>query len=150
MNQKVAIVTGSSRGLGKALAAGLAAEGAHVVVTARTLAAAERAAAEIGSRTYPLALDVCSESSVADMVGAVLARYGTIDILVNNAGIVTPFREIVNMEVEEWDRTFAVNLRGAFLCCRAILPVMIKRRYGKIINLGAGVLEERVQLGIAA
>src|SRR5439155_18109860 len=143
LKDKVAIVTGSSRGLGKALAAALAAEGADVAVTARSLPAAERAAAEIGPLAFPLALDVTSEASVAAMAVAMLKRFGRIDILVNNAGIVTPFQEVVSMQVDDWDRTFSVNLRGAFLCCRAVLPAMIERRYGKIINLGAGVLDER-------
>lgn len=148
LRDKVAIVTGSSRGLGKGLAKALAAEGASVVVTSRSLAQAERAAAEIGPRALPLALDVADEASVAAMVRDALARHGTIDILVNNAGVVTPFREIVDLPLAEWERTFAVNLRGTFLCCRAVLPTMIARRCGKIINLGAGVLEERAQPGI--
>ncbi len=150
LKDKVAIVTGSSRGLGNALAAALAAEGAVVGVTARSLSDAERAAAALGSRAFPLAVDVTSTESVDAMAAAMLARFHTIDILINNAGIVTPFCEVVDMPVEDWDRTFTVNLRGAFLCCRAVLPTMIERRYGKIINLGAGVLDERVQLGIAA
>ena len=145
---KVAVVTGSSRGLGKGLALALAAEGAAVVITSRTLREAEKAAAEIGPRATPLVLDVTCAESVQAMVEATLARHGTIDILVNNAGIVEPFREIVDLPVEDWDRTFAVNLRGTFLCCRAVLPTMIAKRYGKIVNLGAGILEERAHPGI--
>ncbi len=148
LSNKVAIVTGSNRGLGQALARGLAKEGASVVVTSRSLAEAERSAMEIGPQAFPLALDVSDEKSVAAMVAATLARFGTIDILVNNAGIVLPFHEIVDMPTEEWDRTFAVNLRGTFFCCRAVLPTMIAQKSGKIINLGAGVLEERAQVGI--
>jgi len=149
LENKVAIVTGSSRILGKAFAKALANEGASVAITSRSLAAAREAAGEIGPRAFPLAMDVSDEASVATMVREVLARFGTIDVLVNNAGIVTPFREVVDLPLEEWDRTFAVNLRGTFLCCKAVLPAMIARRYGKIINVGAGVLDERVHMGIA-
>jgi len=84
------------------------------------------------------------------MVERTLQEFGKIDILVNNSGIVTPFRNVVDMPSDEWDQTFAVNLRGTFLCCRAVLPHMISRREGKIINLGAGVLEERVHVGMSA
>ena len=149
LKNKVAIVTGSSRILGRAFAGSLAEEGAFVVITSRSLSAAERAAAEIGPHALPLALDVCNEASVTALVRDTLARFGTIDILVNNAGIVTPFREVVDMPVEEWDHTFAVNLRGTFLCCRTVLPTMIAKRYGKIINVSAGVLEDRVHAGMA-
>ncbi len=149
LKNKVAIVTGSSRVLGRAVARSLAEEGASVVITSRSFAAAERVASEIGPQALPLALDVSDEASVAALVRDTLARFGAIDILVNNAGILTPFREIVDMPVEEWDRTFSVNLRGTFLCCRAVLPAMIAKRYGRIINIGAGVLEERVHIGIA-
>lgn len=145
---KVAIVTGSSRGLGKGLAKAFAAEGAAVVITSRSADEAAKVASEIGPRAFPLALDVSDESSVQAMVRETLARFGTIDILVNDAGIVTPFREVVDMPVEEWDRTFSVNLRGTFLCCRAVLPTMIAKRYGKIINLGAGILDERAHPGL--
>lgn len=148
LKNKVAIVTGSSRGLGKAFARALAEEGASVVITSRSFADAEQVASEIGPHALPLVLDVSEEASVRAMVRDTLARFGTIDILVNNAGIVTPFHEIVDMPIEEWDRIFSVNLRGTFLCCRAVLPAMIAKRYGKIINLGAGVLDERAQPGI--
>jgi NAD(P)-dependent dehydrogenase (short-subunit alcohol dehydrogenase family) len=149
LKNKVAIVTGSSRGLGKAVGRTLAEEGASVVITSRSLDAAEHVAAEIGPQALPLALDVSDEASVAALVRDTLGRFGTIDILVNNAGIITPFREVVDMPVEEWDRTFSVNLRGTFLCCRAVLPTMIAKRYGKIINFGAGVVDERVHMGMA-
>jgi 3-oxoacyl-[acyl-carrier protein] reductase len=149
---RVAIVTGSGRGLGKAFALGLAGEGADVVVTSRTQSAVEQVAAEIvatGRRALALRVDVSDEKSVLDMVEKALKEFGKIDILVNNAGIVTPFREVVDLPVEEWDRTLSVNLRGAFLCSKAVLPTMIARRYGKIINVGAGVVDERVHVGMS-
>jgi NAD(P)-dependent dehydrogenase (short-subunit alcohol dehydrogenase family) len=148
LKDRVAIITGSSRGLGKGLATALATEGAAVVITSRSLEAAQQASAEIGGNALPLALDVSSETSVAAMVRDTVSRFGSIDILVNNAGLVTPFREVVDMPADEWDRTISINLRGTFLCCKAVLPVMIAKEYGKIVNLGAGVLDERAQLGI--
>ena len=149
---RVAIVTGSGRGLGKAFALGLAGEGADVVVTSRTQSAVDQVAAEIvatGRRALAVRVDVSDETSVRDMVEKVLKEFGKIDILVNNAGIVTPFREVVDLPVEEWDRTLSVNLRGTFLCSKAVLPTMIARRYGKIINVGAGVVDERVHVGMS-
>ena len=149
---RVAIVTGSGRGLGKAFALGLAGEGADVVVTSRTQSAVDQVAAEIvatGRRALALRVDVSDEKSVLDMVEKALKEFGKIDILVNNAGIVTPFREVVDLPVEEWDRTLSVNLRGTFLCSKAVLPTMIARRYGKIINVGAGVVDERVHVGMS-
>ena len=150
---RVAIVTGSGRGLGKAFALGLASEGADVVVTSRTQSAIEQVASEIaamGRRALALRVDVSEEKSVQDMAARTLKEFGKIDVLVNNAGIVTPFREVVDLPVEEWDVTFSVNLRGVFLCAKAVLPTMIAARYGKIINVAAGVLEERVSLGDSA
>ncbi len=153
LQDKVAIVTGSSRGLGRALALGLAREGANLVVTSRTPSAADRVAWEIeamGSQALAVHLDVSDERSVAGMVKETLQRFGKIDILVNNAGIVTPFREVVELPVEEWDQTFGTNSRGTFLCSKLVLPGMIERRYGKIINVAAGVLDERVHVGLSA
>ncbi len=153
LQDKVAIVTGSSRVLGRAFAVGFAEEGASVVVTSRNLSSARTVADELGAAGHTalaLELDVSSEESVAALARETLARFGRIDILVNNAGIATPFRHLVDMPVEEWDRIFQVNLRGAFLCCRAVLPAMIEQHYGKIINIAAGVHEERVHVGIGA
>jgi NAD(P)-dependent dehydrogenase (short-subunit alcohol dehydrogenase family) len=147
---RVAIVTGASRGLGKAFALALASEGADVVVGARTPpqdVAGEIAAS--GRRSLAVHADVTSEDSVVEMAAAARKCFGRIDILVNNAGIVTPFRELVDLPTEEWDRTLNVNLRGTYLCCKAVLPAMIERRYGKIVNVAAGVMEERVHVGLS-
>ncbi len=147
---RVAIVTGSSRGIGKAVALGLAREGARVVVAARTQTPRKRlpgtisqVAAEIeamGGKALPLRCDVSDEESVAGMVHRAMGEWGRIDILVNNAasGSYLPFQET---SVELWDRVVAVNLRGTFLCTRSVLPHMIEAGAGSIINVssvGAG------------
>ena len=103
----------------------------------------------MGRRALAIRVDVADEASVRGMAEKVLKEFGKIDILVNNAGIVTPFREVVDLPVEEWDRTLSVNLRGTFLCSKAVLPTMIASRYGKIINVGAGVVDERVHVGMS-
>jgi 3-oxoacyl-[acyl-carrier protein] reductase len=132
---------------------GLARAGADVVVAARTQSAVDQVAAEIeetGRHALAVRVDVSDENSVADLASQTLRRFGRIDILVNNAGIVTPFREVVDLSAQEWDKTFAINLRGTFLCSKAVLPNMMGRRYGKIVNVAAGVLEERVSVGLSA
>lgn len=153
LHGKVAIVTGGGRGLGRAYALGLAREGVDVAVTSRSQAALDQVVSEIvamGRRGLAVRVDLANEASVQGMVERTLQEFGKIDILVNNSGIVTPFRNVVDMPSDEWDQTFSVNLRGTFLCCRAVLPHMISRREGKIINLGAGVVEERVHVGMSA
>jgi 3-oxoacyl-[acyl-carrier protein] reductase len=137
---RVAIITGGGHGIGKAYARRLAEEGAAVVIAELDGAAAERVAAEVGG--LAVRTDVAHEPSVAEMARRTLERYGRIDILVNNAAIFAtvpmsraPFDEI---DPEEWDRMMAVNLRGTWLACRAVIPQMRKQRYGKIINISSG------------
>ena len=137
---RVAIITGGGHGIGKAYARRLAEEGAAVVIAELDGAAAERVAAEVGG--LAVRTDVAEEPSVAEMARRTLERYGRIDILVNNAAIFAtvpmsraPFDVI---DPVEWDRMMAVNLRGAWLACRAVIPQMRKQRYGKIINISSG------------
>ena len=137
---RVAIITGGGHGIGKAYARRLAEEGAALVIAELDGAAAERVAAEVGG--LAVRTDVAHEPSVAEMARRTLERYGRIDILVNNAAIFAtvpmsraPFDEI---DPEEWDRMMAVNLRGTWLACRAVIPQMRKQRYGKIINISSG------------
>jgi 3-oxoacyl-[acyl-carrier protein] reductase len=137
---RVAIVTGGGHGIGKAYARRLAQEGAAVVIAELDGSAAERVAAEVGG--LALRTDVAEEASVAEMARRTAERYGRIDILVNNAAIFAtvpmsraPFDQI---EPAEWDRMMAVNLRGTWLACRAVVPQMRKQRYGKIINISSG------------
>ncbi len=152
LKDKVAIVTGSSRGLGKAFALGLANAGARVVVTSRTQSAVDQVAAEIekmGRPALAVRVDITDVASIQGLVTKVLKEFGKVDILVNNAGICTPFREVIDLPVEEWDQTFNTNLRATFLCSKAVLPTMTASGYGKIINIAAGVLDERVHVGMS-
>lgn len=143
---KVAIVTGASRGIGKAIAIALAREGADVVVAARTEeetgplpGTIHKTADEIhssGRRSLAIKTDVTKEEQVAEMVSRTLEEFGRIDILVNNAGINVP-GGVLDISVKRWDLIIAVNLRGTFLCTKAVLPTMIERRSGSIINLSS-------------
>jgi 3-oxoacyl-[acyl-carrier protein] reductase len=140
LDRRVAIVTGGGHGIGRAYACRLAEEGAAVVIAELDAPAGERVAAEVGG--LAVRTDVSEEASVAEMARRTLERYGRIDILVNNAAIFAtvpmsraPFDEI---DPAEWDRMMAVNLRGTWLACRAVIPQMRRQRYGKIINISSG------------
>jgi 3-oxoacyl-[acyl-carrier protein] reductase len=137
---QVAIVTGASRGIGRAVALAIAREGARVVVNyQRNAQAAEevsRAIGEQGGEALAFAADVSDESAVAAMIDACLARWDRLDLLVNNAGITwdAPF---VRMRDEQWRAVIETNLTGVFLCCRAALGPMRARGYGRIVNIGS-------------
>jgi 3-oxoacyl-[acyl-carrier protein] reductase len=138
---KVAIVTGSSRGIGKAIAHCLAEEGCKVVINFRTAVEAARAAAsEIESRnpgsTCVIQADVTRESEIAAMVDAAVQRFGRIDILVNNAAI-GQGRGFLDITPEDWRRMIETNLTGVFLCCRAVIPFMLPGKWGRIINIAS-------------
>ena len=139
---RIAIVTGGSRGIGRALCERLGLEGAKVMVAAGTnLAAAQQVAAGIvakGGEAKATALDVSVRAQVDAMVQATLEQWGQIDILVNNAAYfpISPFWEIAE---EEWDRVLAVNLKGTFLCSQAVARHMMERGYGRIINISSEV-----------
>ena len=141
LSGRTAIVTGAGAGLGKAIAQRFADEGARVVVADIT-GAAEVAAAlsERGCEALAVACDIASEDSVAALVDATMARFGSIDILVNNAAIAstvepTPFEQ---QSLAEWRRILDVNVIGVFLTCRAVAPVMRAQKYGRIINFSSG------------
>lgn len=145
LDGRVAIVTGGGHGIGKAYCEGLAQEGARVVVADVDEAAARKvgdALAASGGEALALRTDVAEEASTRAMAAAALERFGRIDVLVNNAAVFatipisrTPIEEI---PIEEWDRVMAVNLRGVFLACRAVLPAMKRQGSGKIINISSG------------
>lgn len=137
---RVCIITGGGRGLGRDMARAFAREGAHIVVCGTTESALDSTAAEIrelGARAITMVCDVSDEDAVGRMVTATLAEFGRIDVLVNNAGIIGPTALVTEVKREEWDETIAINLTGAFLCARAVLPHMAERRSGKIINISS-------------
>jgi NAD(P)-dependent dehydrogenase (short-subunit alcohol dehydrogenase family) len=143
LNGKVAIVTGAARGIGAELAQALAAAGARVVV-ADVLdgsAVAARIGAAGGEAIHCRA-DVTSGASVAALVADTLARFGTVDVLVNNAGIFADLakKPFTDIDDAEWDRVMAVNVRGSFACAKAVAPVMIAKRRGKIVNIASGTV----------
>ena len=142
---KCAVVTGGTKGLGRAVAGALAQAGASVAIVSRTPADLQRVADELrahGRRVLPVPADVTDEGSIQAMVQQVLDQFGQIDILVNNAGI-GDTAAVAEMEVAYWDQVMNVNLRGPMLCCKHVGPHMIRRRYGKVINVGS-VLAFRV------
>jgi 2-hydroxycyclohexanecarboxyl-CoA dehydrogenase len=133
---KVALVTGAGRGIGKAIAERLAAEGAKVAVADIDPATAAATAAEIGRGAIAVTMDVTDGESVRDAVAETAKQLGPIDVLVNNAGWdkIEPF---VKSHEETWDRVIAINLKGPIRCARAVLDSMIERRSGKIVSIGS-------------
>jgi 3-oxoacyl-[acyl-carrier protein] reductase len=139
LDGKMALVTGGARGIGRAVALAFAREGASVAVLDLRQALAEKTAnevAEIGANSMAVAADVGEEASVKAAVAQVEAALGRIDILVNNAGIDTT-SPLVDMPTEMWDDMMRVNLRSIFLCTRAVLPGMLRRNWGRIINISS-------------
>lgn len=139
LDNKVAIVTGSARGIGEAIAKKLASEGAAIVVNALHAEGANRVAREIqkqGGKAIAVKADVSSKAEVQDLVSKTLENFGTVHILVNNAGIIRR-SPIVEMTEEDWDVIQNVDLKGVFLCTQAVLPHLVKQKYGKIINISS-------------
>ena len=146
LSAKVAIVTGATRGIGRAIALGLAEAGCSIVVTGRTetprrqLPGTVYTVAEevegLGQAALPVGCDVRDEDSVRAMAQTSLDKFGRIDVLVNNAGIgsYAPFLET---SLDAWERVLAVNVRGTFLCCQAVLPAMIENSQGSVINISS-------------
>ncbi len=138
LKDRVAIVTGAGRGVGKFIALAYAREGARVAAAARTENEIEDVARQItDSRGQALAVkaDISEEADVERLVEETFSRWGSIDILVNNAAVSGPFRRIEDIDPDEWRRVVEINVNGTFLCCRAVIPYMRRRGKGKIINL---------------
>ena len=134
---KVALVTGASRGIGRAIALALGARGATVIVTARSAEAAGRTADEIvtgGGSARPLVLDIANDRSVDAAMADLLREHATIPLLVNNAGI-TRDSLLMRMKKEDWNEVIDTNLSGIYRICRSLVPSMVKARYGRIVNI---------------
>ena len=142
LENRVALITGGGRGIGRAIALAYAKEGAKLVLTARTLVELEESAQAIrdaGGVATVLQADITSQSEVEGLVRQTLEQHSTVDILVNNAGMAGPIGALQDNDVSAWIRTIQVNLIGTYLCCRSVLPIMLKQNRGKIINLsGSG------------
>lgn len=133
---KVAIVTGSTKGIGRAIAERLVNEGANVVITARTASDVATVADHLGDNAVGIPCDVSDPRSCRDLVEATVERFGHLDVLVNNAGFGT-FKSIAEMTVEEWRAQIDVNLGGVFYCSKAALPHLSATGDGYIINIGS-------------
>ncbi len=136
---KTAVVTGGGRGIGAAVARELAAAGAAVVAAARTTSEVEALAAELvaaGHRAWGVACDVTSAESVAELGRRAAEHLGQVDVLVNNAGIATS-APLKSTSLEEWERVFAVNVTGTYLCTRSFLPGMVERGWGRVVNVAS-------------
>jgi len=147
----VALVTGASRGIGAAIAWGLAEAGAAVAVNFRERAGdAEAVVAKIkanGGRAIAVAADVSQAAAVAKMVEQISAALGPVDILVNNAGMAI-VRGVDDLTEDDFDRTIAVNLKSAFLCTQAVLPGMRARKWGRIVNISSGAARGAGAIGV--
>lgn len=145
LRNKVTIITGAAHGIGKAYARRFAEEGAHVVIAdidAQAGEAAAKALTDVGFSAWARITDVRSYASVAGLMRETAERFGRIDVLLNNAAIYVtqplwkgPVEELA---LDEWDRILDVNLKGVFLCCKAVIPVMKRQKEGKIINIASG------------
>lgn len=139
LDGKVAIVTGASRGIGKAISIGLAQQGANLVLAARTILDLKKTQAAIinyGVMAEVVPTDVTSEQQIENMFDKTMERFGRLDILVNNAGVFIN-EPIDQMSTETWDRVIAIELRAPFICTRAAFRIMKKQGGGRIINIGS-------------
>jgi len=138
LQDKVAVITGGSRGIGRAIALGFAQAGAHVVLASRTTQDLKQVAQQIeglGRRTLTVTADVSSSADVDQLVKSSLDTFDHIDILVNNAGISPIYKRAEKVTEEDWDQIIRVNLKGTFLCCQAFGRRMIEQQQGNIINI---------------
>lgn len=136
---KIALVTGSSRGIGRSIALALADSGAHEVLAARSRKLLKKVKQEVtdpGGEATVIPTDISDESEILNLFGSIRERWGRLDILVNNAGIGI-FGELVDFAIEDFDKTVQVNLRGLYLCCQEVVKLMIPAEDGYIINISS-------------
>jgi 3-oxoacyl-[acyl-carrier protein] reductase len=151
LSARIALVTGASRGIGRAIALALAEAGASVAVNYRARASEAMAVVEAirskGKRAVTVAADVSLRQPVMEMIARVERELGPVDILINNAGIAIT-RGVDDLSEEDFDRTIAVNLKSAFLCTQAVLPGMRARRWGRIVNISSGAARGAGGIGV--
>lgn len=136
---KIAIVTGAARGIGRAIASRLLTDGFRVAIADLDAAAAAAAAKELQNtgEAFPVAVDVADPASVRKMVDEILKQHSAVDVLVNNAGIAGRAAPVAEYPEDEWRRVFSVNVDGVFYCSKAVLPSMLARKSGRIVNIAS-------------
>ena len=140
LKDRVAIITGGGKGIGKATSLAFSREGAIVVAAGRTLSALQETCDEItskGGRAKPIRADVSVEEQVVRMVSDAVKEFGKVDILVNNSGVAGVTIRVADMDLTKWNETIAIDLTGSMLCAREVLKYMIPRRSGNIINIAS-------------
>lgn len=139
VNGQVVIITGAGKGIGKGIAKYFASKGASVVIATRGAEEGRQTECEIqeaGGNAFFIETDVSKEMSIQEMVRKTIERYGKIDTLINNAGI-TIFKPILEASIEDWEKVINIDLRGTFLCSKYVIPEMLKRKKGSIINISS-------------
>ena len=137
LNGRCAVVTGGAQGFGRAIAERFVVSGARVAIWDHDLPFAEKTAREIGDHVSAFKVDVSDLAAVEQARDATLKAFGKIDILVNNAGITGANKTVWEMDLDDWRRVMRVNLDGPFICCKAVVPVMIANKYGRIVNIAS-------------
>ncbi len=140
LKEKVAVITGGGRGIGRAIALAYAREGARLVLAARSVPGLEETHAmvvDLGGEALVVPTDISNAESVAALSQQTLAHFGGVDILVNNSGVAGPTASLWEIALGDWEATFAVNVTGTFLCCRAFLPYMLQQSSGCIVIIGS-------------
>jgi 3-oxoacyl-[acyl-carrier protein] reductase len=137
LNGRCAVVTGGAQGFGRAITERFVASGARVAIWDHDLPFAEKTAREIGENARSFKVDVSDLVAVESARDATLKAFGKIDILVNNAGITGANKTVWEMDLDDWRRVMRINLDGPFICCKAVVPVMIANKYGRIVNIAS-------------
>ena len=137
LNGRCAVVTGGAQGFGRAITERFVASGAKVAIWDHDLPFAEKTAKEIGPSVSAFKVDVSDLSAVEKTRDETLQAFGKVDILVNNAGIAGINKTVWETDFEEWRKVLRINLDGPFICCKAIVPAMLKQKYGRIVNIAS-------------
>ena len=137
LNGRSAVVTGGAQGFGKAITERFVASGARVAIWDHDHALAEKTAKAIGPAVTAIKVDVTDLAAVEKACDATLAAFGKIDILVNNAGIAGVNKTVWETDLDEWRKVLRINLDGPFICCKAVVPAMLKQKYGRIVNIAS-------------